>query len=96
MNLQKEPFQEICEALARVLKARMPQLKDILAGWPDPKWVKTDGNLPSVFFVHVSETSKNVANRLDIHKTEVNADGAGYMYTEQMRLFILLQNRLLP
>jgi hypothetical protein len=88
LNIQKEPFQAVCEALAPILKAQIPQIKNAIAGWPEPKWLKVDGNLHSVFFVQVS---KNIANRLDIHKQIINPDGTGYIVTEQLRLFFLLQ-----
>lgn len=91
MNIQEEPFKVICEALAPILKDQAPQLKNAIAGWPDPKWLKVDGNLPSIFFVQVSEISKNVTNRLDIHKQITNPDGTGYIVTEQLRIFFLLQ-----
>lgn len=91
MNIQKEPFQAVCEALAPVLKTQSPELKNAIAGWPEPKWLKVDGNLPSVFFVQISETSTNKTNRLDIHKKIINPDGTGYIVTEQLRLFFLLQ-----
>lgn len=92
MNLQDEPFKAICEALATVLQAQIPALKRIQIGWPDIKYLDVDGNLPSVFFVEVSDTEKNVVSRLNTHKTTLNADGStGYIYTEQGRIFYLLQ-----
>ena len=89
--IQEEPFQVVCEALASVLKTQVPQLKNAIAGWPESKWLQVDGNLPSIFFVQVSEMPKNVANRLDIHKQITNPDGTGYIVTEQLRLCFLLQ-----
>lgn len=91
MNLQKDPFQSVCEALAQVLKSEITQIKYAEAGWPDSKWLQVDGNLPSIFFLQISEVGKNVANRLQVHKTVVNPDGTGYIYTEQKRLFFLIQ-----
>ena len=91
MNLQEEPFQAICESLSTTLKTQITQLKNAIAGWPETKWLQIDGNLPSVFFLQVSETSKNIVSRYDIHKTVINADGTGHIYTEQLRLFFLIQ-----
>lgn len=91
MNIQIDPYQAICEALESVLKAQVPKLKNVKAGWPDPKFLKVDGNLPSVFLLDISETSKNIANRLQVHKNIINSDGTGYIVTEQKRLFFLLQ-----
>lgn len=82
----------ICEALANVLKQQIPQLKNAQAGWVEPKFLSVDKNLPAVFFIQVSETSKNIASRLKTHKTVTNPDGkTGFIYTEQLRLFFLLQ-----
>ena len=92
MNLQAEPFVAICEALKVALQAQIPALKRIQIGWPDAKFLQVDGNLPSVFFVEVSDIGKNVVSRLSIHKKTLNADGnTGYIYTEQGRIFYLLQ-----
>lgn len=91
MNLQDEPFKVICEALAQVLKATVPTLKRAQIGWPDVKFLQVDSNLPSVFFWEVSDTEKNVVSRLNVHKSTSNPDGSGYVYTEQGRIFYLLQ-----
>jgi|GEM_PF-5662314 len=91
MNLQQEPLQVIGTALATALKAQSSQLKNATLGWPDTKWLGVDGNLPSVFFMEISETSKNVVSRYKIHKVVDNGDGTGSIYTEQLRLFLLLQ-----
>lgn len=94
MIIQEEPFKVISESLSKILKIQISQLKNATAGWPEPKWLKVDKNLPSIFFIQVSEISKNVTNRLKVHKKIVNSDGTGYIVTEQLRLFFLLQMSL--
>ncbi len=108
MNLQKEPFQAICEALAAAINdqiviynnsipgvmGQIPQLKNAQVGWPDPKWLQVDGNLPAVFFVQISETGKNIVSRFKVHKVVDNGDGTGTVYTEQLRLSMMLQMSL--
>jgi len=94
MNLQQEPFQAIGISLATALKTQASQLKNAIVGWPDTKWLGVDGNLPSVFFVEISEIGKNVVSRYKIHKTVDNGDGTGTIYTEQLRLSLLIQASL--
>lgn len=105
MNLQEEPFQAISEALSGILLnnvyaqdlamlgtiASLNPIKNAQIGWPDPKFLSVDGNLPAVFFVQVSEIAKNIVSRHKVHKTTVNPDGSGYVFREQMRLFFMFQ-----
>lgn len=91
MNLQDEPYRVICEALETVMLAQNPTLKSAKIGWPDAKFTKVDGNLPAVFFWEVSDTEHSVVSRLNVHKSTTNPDGTGYIFTEQGRVFYLLQ-----
>jgi hypothetical protein len=61
-----------------------------MAGWPDPKFLGEDSNLPAIFFTEVSETGKNIVSRRDVHKTTDNGDGTGEIVREALRLYYLL------
>lgn len=91
MNLQADPFRSICEALAPALQAKIPALIIAQIGWPDSKFLETEGNLPSVFFWEVSDVARNVVSRIKPHKSTTNPDGSGYVFTEQSRVFYLMQ-----
>lgn len=91
MNIQTNPFELIAEALAEKLKELEPRLVTAEIGWPDIKYTGVDSNLPSVFFVEISENGRNVTSRLKVHKTIDNEDGTGKIVTEQKRLFKLIQ-----
>ena len=100
MNEQIEPFQAIATALQTVLQANVPGLKTVQIGWPDTRWSGVDHAtpqgppLPGLFLVQVSEVGKNYCSRFLRHKTTIGTGGAGQVYTEQLRLAIMLQMSL--
>lgn len=91
MNVQREPLFDIVSTLSVVLKTEVPALKHAVMGWPDPKWLQVEGNLPAVYFVDISERGRNARSRDDIHREVVAADGSGQILQEKLRLHTLLQ-----
>lgn len=89
-NVQEDVFQCMCEALAPVLLAQCPTLKHVLIGWPEPKYLGEDANLPAVFFTETSEKGKNIVSRRAVHKIIDNGDGTGQIVREVLRLYYML------
>lgn len=80
------PFEAIATALATALQTQFPQLLVAQAGWPDTKWLTTDGNKPGVFFVEVSESGAPARSRYQPWATD-----AVTTYYETSRQQLLIQ-----
>ncbi len=89
-NIQEDVFQCMCEALGPTLTQKLPQIKSAMVGWPDPKFIKEDGNFPAVFFKETSEKGTNIVSRRAVHKIVDNGDGTGEIVREVLRLYYLL------
>lgn len=91
MNVQSEPFVTIARNLNALLHDVVENLQHFGVGWPDPKWLQVDSNLPSAFLHDLSETGASVVSRQEIHRQVVNEDGTGRILFEVMRLQTLVQ-----
>lgn len=86
-----DPFDSICIMLETQLKSLVPSMKYAIQGWPDPKWLEDTGsNLPSVFFVNVSDKGKSMTSRNRIF-TSIDSGTLKNVYYERERLQYLLQ-----
>lgn len=90
MTTQQDPLQSITEALAPIMMTF--GIQNTLLGWPDTKDFQMDGNLPLVAVFPVSDTSKHLVSRENVHATIPNEDGVtATVYKEKLRLFYLMQ-----
>lgn len=91
MNVQTDPLQSIVTAL-RGIFVQPNQFQDVMLGWPDTKFFDVDGNLPIIAVVEAGITGKHLTSRENVHAsvTDVNGNTAT-VYTEQLRLYYLLQ-----
>lgn len=91
VNVQNEPLFDIASNLNPICRTVAPTIVECGIGWPDPKWLQVDKNLPTVVFTDLSEKSTNYCSRLEVHRVIKNPDGTGMVITEQMRLLKMLQ-----